>query len=214
MSQWSARVTALAAAAQCLAAVKQIAREGSLRDSKQVQRLLLNVLDLNPTSLEQMYPDPHELHWGLETLLLQIGPTQHKDIEITRYIVGLMALERRLYKRPQSMAKLAERLQHIQRQRDDFNFAQDTIIAGMAGLYSDVISPLSKPIKITGKPDHLKQINVQNQIRALLLAALRNIVLWRQQGGQRRQFIFSRQRMITTAQQLLRTSRIPSEPQS
>ncbi len=214
MSQWSARVTALAAAAQCLAAVKQIAREGSLRDSKQVQRLLLNVLDLNPTSLEQMYPDTGELIWGLETLILQIGPTQHKDIEITRYMVGLMALERQLHKRPQSMAKLAERLQHIQRQRDDFHFAQDTIIAGMAGLYSDVISPLSKPLKITGKPDHLKQINVQNQIRALLLAALRNIVLWRQQGGQRRQFIFSRQRMITAAQQLLRASRTPSEPQS
>lgn len=214
MSAWQARTIALAAAAQCLAAVKQIAREGSLRDAKQVQRLLTNVLNLNPASLAQLYPDHHELQWGLETLLLQIGPTQHKDIEITRYMVALMALERRLHKRPASMASLAERLQHIQRQRDDFQFAHDTIVAGMAAVYSDIISPLSKPIKITGKPEHLKQAAVQNQIRALLLAALRNIVLWRQQGGQRRQFIFSRQRMIHTAQQLLRPLRTPSEPQS
>lgn len=214
MSSWSSRVTALAAAAQCLVAIKQIAREGSLRDSTQVQRLLANVLDLNPNSLEQLYPDVTELQWGLETLLLQIGPTQHKDIEITRYLVALMALERRLQKRPKSLASLAERLQQLQRQRDDFKFAQETIIAGMAGVYSDLISPLSKPIKITGKPDHLKQPGVQNQIRALLLAALRNIVLWRQQGGQRRQFIFARQRMVRTAQQLLRQQRTPSEPQS
>jgi len=214
VSRWQHRVIALGAAAQCLAGVKQIAREGSLRDAKQVQRLLTNVLDLNPTSLEQLYPDQTELQWGLETLLLQIGPTQHKDIEITRYMVALMALERRLNKRPAEMEKLAERLQHIQRQRDDFKFVQDTIIANMAGVYSDLISPLSKPIKITGKPEHLKQITVQNQIRALLLAALRNIVLWRQQGGQRRQFVFSRQRMVSTVQQLLRQQRTPSESQS
>lgn len=214
MSSWQHRVIALAAAAQCLAAVKQIAREGSLRDNSQVQRLLTNVLDLNPTSLEQLYPDHNELRWGLETLLLQIGPTQHKDIEITRYMVALMAIERRLNKRPDQLTKLAERLQQVQRQRDDFKFAQDTIVAGMAGVYSDLISPLTKPIKITGKPEHLKQITVQNQIRALLLAALRNIVLWRQQGGQRRQFVFSRQRMVGTAQQLLRQQRTPSEPLS
>lgn len=213
MNAWQSRVIALAAAAQCLAAIKQIAREGSLRDAKQVQRLYTNVLVLNPTSLQQLYPDQSELQWGLETLLLQIGPTQHKDIEITRYMVALMALERRLHKRPANMAKLAERLQQIQRQRDDFQFAQDTIVAGMAGIYSDIISPMSKPIKITGKPEHLKQSSVQNQIRALLLAALRNIVLWRQQGGQRRQFIFSRQRMVSAAQQLLRQLRTPSESQ-
>ena len=214
MSSWQPRVTALAAAAQCLVAVKQIAREGSLRDGNQVQRLYANVLDLNPPSLEQLYPDLSELQWGLETLLLQIGQTQHKDIEITRYLVALMALERRLAKRPKSLHGLAERLQQIQRQRDDFQFSQETIIAGMAGVYSDIISPLSKPIKITGKPDHLKQPSIQNQIRALLLAALRNIVLWRQQGGQRRQFIFARQRMVRTAQQLLRQSRTRSELQS
>lgn len=211
MSLWQPRVVALAAAAQCLAAIRQIAIEGSLRDNKQVQRLLSNVLDLNPSSLEQLYPDQTELHWGLETLLQQIGPSQHKDIEISRYIVALMALERRLTKNSVSITKLTERLQQIQRQRDTFNFANETIVASMAGVYSDIISPLSKAIKITGKPDHLKQPHVQHQIRALLLAALRNVVLWRQHGGQRRHFIFSRQHMVRVAQQLLRQQRTPSE---
>lgn len=211
MSLWQPRVVALAAAAQCLAAIRQIALEGSLRDSKQVQRLLSNVLDLNPSSLEQLYPDQAELHWGLETLLQQIGPSQHKDIEISRYIVALMALERHLAKNSASITKLSERLQQIQRQRDAFNFANDTIVASMAGVYSDIISPLSKAIKITGKPDHLKQPHVQHQIRALLLAALRNIVLWRQHGGQRRHFIFSRHHMVRVAHQLLRQQRSPSE---
>ena len=211
MTLWQSRIIALAAAAQCLAAIRQIAIEGSLRDNKQVQRLFTNVLDLNPSSLEQRYPDQAELHWGLQTLLQQIGPSQHKDLEISRYIVALMALERRLAKDPTSITKLTERLQQIQRQRDTFNFTNETIVASMAGVYSDIISPLSKAIKITGKPDHLKQPHVQHQIRALLLAALRNVVLWRQHGGLRRHFIFSRQHMIGAANQLLRQQRNPSE---
>lgn len=214
MSKLRAPVIAFAAAAQAVAAVKQVAREGGVRHSAQVRPLYHSVLELNPSNLAALYPEPAMLQWGLETLLLQIGPTQHKDIEVTRYLVALMALERRLTRRSSVQQQLAQRLQQLQRQRDQFGFSHDTLVAGMAAIYSDLISPLGKPIRITGKPDYLQQPAVQNQIRALLLAALRNIVLWRQLGGQRRQFIFSRQRLVGVTQQLLRDARAQTESSS
>ncbi len=41
------------------------------------------------------------------------------------------------------------------------------------------------------------------KIRALLLAGIRSSVLWRQMGGSRLQFIFSRQKIKKTAEKLL-----------
>jgi high frequency lysogenization protein len=58
---------------------------------------------------------------------------------------------------------------------------------------------LDKKIQVIGNPNVLKQENVQNQVRALLLAGVRAGVLWRQYGGQRRQFVFSRQKILQEA---------------
>lgn len=213
MNQLQQRVLALAAAALAAAAVKQMAREGSLRNPAHSRVLFSSVLNQNPEKFTDVYNDLPALRWGLEHLLDQIGPSKQKDVEITRYMIGLLALERRLSKRPAVLEQLGERINKLNRQQSEFNFTQDTITAGMAGVYSDLISPQGQPIQINGKPDYLQQPAIQNQIRALLLAGIRNVVLWRQLGGKRRHFIFSRQRMVSTAQQLLRDLREQSEPE-
>lgn len=211
---WFERVVALAALAQAAAAVKQVARYGSVRDSNAVNVLLSSVLNQSPASINELYPNLASLRLGLESLLQQIGATRDKDVEVTRYVVGMLALERRLHSNPKALEQLGQRLQHIHRQQNDFHFAEDTIIASMGGTYSDLISPLGQPLKINGKQEHLKQSSNQNLIRALLLAGVRNAVLWRQLGGKRRQFIFSRQRMVRAAQSILRELREHSEPLS
>lgn len=214
MNQLQQRILALAAAAQSAAAVKQLAREGSLRNAAHARVLFSSVMNQNPENFAAVYNDLPALRWGLEHLLDQIGASKQKDVEITRYMIGMLALERRLSKRPAALEQLGQRITKLHRQQYEFSFTQDTITAGMAGIYSELISPLGQPIKINGKPDYLQQPNIQNQIRALLLAGIRNVVLWRQLGGKRRQFIFSRQRMVSTAQQLLRDLREQSEPES
>jgi high frequency lysogenization protein len=42
-----------------------------------------------------------------------------------------------------------------------------------------------------------------NKIRALLLAAIRSTVLWRQKGGKRWHFLWSRNKILRTAKQLI-----------
>lgn len=202
MNQWQQRVLALAAVAQCCAAVKQLARHGQLTDEYARQALLDSVLIQNPRSFIEIYGDVQNLRRGLQVLLAQLGATRDKDVEVTRYMVGILALARRLQKHPQQLAKLGERIEQLQRQRDTFQFADETLLTGMANTYSDFISPLSRPIQIQGKPSHLQQPNIQNQIRALLLAAIRSAILWQQSGGQRRQFLFNRRKMVTIAHDL------------
>ncbi|ASK77693.1 hypothetical protein CF386_00610 [Paraphotobacterium marinum] len=56
-------------------------------------------------------------------------------------------------------------------------------ISDFASIYSDLISNIQPRIQIIGKPENLKQIDNQKRIRALLLAAIRNTILWKQSGG-------------------------------
>ncbi|RZQ56787.1 lysogenization regulator HflD [Pseudidiomarina tainanensis] len=212
--QWFERVVALAALAQAAAAVKQVARFGSIREVNAGRVLIDSVLNQNPESLQTLYPNLSELRLGLESLLQQIGATRDKDVEVTRYVVGMLALERRLTRSAKALQQLSQRITQMQRQKNDFQFSDDTVIASMGSAYSDLISPLGQPLKINGKQEFLQQPSNQHLIRALLLAGVRNAVLWRQLGGKRRHFIFNRQRMVRIAQQLLRELREHSEPLS
>ncbi|WP_417683312.1 high frequency lysogenization protein HflD [Pseudidiomarina aquimaris] len=213
MNDWQQRVLALAAIAQACAAVKQLARHGQLTEEFERDALLQSVLEQDPESFAAIYGDAGNLKFGLKVLLAQIGATRNKDVEITRYMVGVLALARRFERSTKAVADLGQRIQQLQRQQQQFQFEQETIITGMAGAYSDFISPLGRPLQIHGKPALLQQKNEQNQIRALLLAAIRSAILWRQVGGKRRHFIFSRRRMVATALDLIRIDN-PNRPNS
>ncbi|PHR66958.1 high frequency lysogenization protein HflD [Pseudidiomarina marina] len=212
--EWFERVIALAALTQAAAAVKQVARFGSIREVNAGRVIMDSILNQNPDSVKAMYPNLSDLRLGLESLLQQIGATRDKDVEVTRYVVGILALERRLSNSSKALQELSQRITQMQRQKNDFQFSNDTIIASMGSTYSDLISPLGQPLKINGKQEFLQQPSNQHLIRALLLAGVRNAVLWRQLGGKRRHFIFNRQRMVRIAQQLLRELREHSEPLS
>ncbi|MEX1222615.1 MAG: high frequency lysogenization protein HflD [Idiomarina sp.] len=211
MNEWQQRTLALAGLAQAVAAVQQLAREGSLRDNESADILYESVLAMAAPSTEAVYGSRTKVAWGLRVLLEQIGASTNKSTEITRYMVSILALARRYEARPEAVTKLADRLQQIQRQRDTFAFDNDTIVGSMAGAYSDIISPLSKPIRISGNPDHLQRRHVQNQIRALLLAAIRSACLWRAVGGKRRHFLLSRKSMVDATKQLLMAPAASSE---
>jgi high frequency lysogenization protein len=69
------------------------------------------------------------------------------------------------------------------------------VIAELARLYADTISNLRPRVMVQGNPHYLGQAGVVAEIRALLLAALRSAVLWRQMGGSLWDFVFRRREM-------------------
>lgn len=195
------RTMAFAGILQAIAQVQHISRHGSA-DIDSLAASLNTVLVTNPDSTSDVYADKVSLNKGYQLIINQLGDGKEKDVEITRYLVGVLALERKL-SRGNAMGILAERINQVHRQLHHFSITDEQVIANFAGIYSDIISTLGPKIQISGNPEYLKQSQVQEKIRALLLAAMRSAVLWRQLGGKRRHLVFARKTIVDTANKSL-----------
>ncbi len=195
----------LAAICQVAYWVQKLSRTGQV-DQAELKILLQSIMNTSPSSTLDVYGDDlSNLKIGLETLIQHLGnQSKEKDPELTRYVVSLLALERRLSKQNKKMALLGERIEQCERQLSHYEINSETLIASIASIYSDIISPLGTPIQIAGEPEILKQQHNQHKIRALLLAGIRSSVLWRQVGGKRRNILFARSKLVECAQILLK----------
>jgi len=200
-----------AAICQIANLVQQVSRNGQVDDSE-LAMLLNSIITTSPENTLAVYGgDLTNVKQGLKLLIDHLGDSSGpngkqskvKDPEFTRYIINLINLERRLTKQPKQLSQLGERIEASKRQLDHFSITSETLIASFASIYSDIISPLGARIQVTGEPDILKQTASQHKIRALLLAGIRSAVLWRQVGGKRRTILFSRNKLINTAKELL-----------
>ncbi len=196
------RAMAFAGILQAIMQVQRLARHGD-SDSQQLKASLESILITNPESTEEVYGSQAALRTGYEAILNQLGDGSQKDVEITRYLVGILALERKLSRQDNALGMLAERFTQVQRQLHHFEITDEQVIANFASIYSDIISALGPKIQITGNPVHLQQTSVQNKIRALLLSAMRSAVLWRQLGGKRRHLVFARKAILDIAKKSL-----------
>lgn len=206
----------LAAICQAANLVQQVSRTGRI-DENELAILLKSITQTSPENTLAVYGgDIINLKQGLELLINHLGDSSDKnnantqakkvkDPELTRYIISLINLERKLIKQPKKLAELGERIDASKRQLEHYGIASETLISSFASIYSDIISPLGARIQVTGDPNLLKQNENQHKIRALLLSGIRAAVLWRQVGGKRRNILFSRKKIVQNAQYLLST---------
>ncbi|WP_275556526.1 high frequency lysogenization protein HflD [Mixta sp. Marseille-Q2659] len=196
---------ALAGICQSAHLAQQLAHQGQC-DAQALKTSLSSLLDLNPSSTLAVYGnDEVQLRFGLETLLAVLGNPSRQGLsaELTRYTLSLMVLERKLSANKSAMNTLAQRIAQLDRQLAHYDLESETLIAAMAGIYVDVISPLGPRIQVTGSPAVLQNPQVQSKVRAVLLAGIRSAVLWHQVGGGRLQLMFSRNRLIREAKRIL-----------
>lgn len=196
------RTMAFAGILQAVAQVQYVARHGD-SDKEALAASLRSVLVTNPESTSDVYPDKFALRKGYELIVSQLGDAKQKDVEVTRYLVGILALERKLTRSSNAMGMLSERINQVHRQLNHFEITDEQVIANFAGIYSDIISDLGPKLQISGNPEFLKRTQTQHKIRALLLSAMRSAVLWRQLGGKRRHLVFSRKTIVDTAMKSL-----------
>lgn len=195
------RTIAFAGICQAVALVQQVAKNGHC-DSDAFETSLKAILNTNPSNTVGVYGREVDLKLGLECLVKGIDSTPAGS-EITRYIISLMALERKLQSRNDAMSQLGDRVQMLERQLDHFELLDEQMLSNLASVYLDVISPVGPRIQVTGTPSVLQQTSNQHKVRALLLSGIRGAVLWRQVGGKRRHLIFGRKKMVEQAQILL-----------
>ena len=195
-----------AAICQIATAVQTLARQGSLPD-EDLHFLLSGITNTTPANTLDVYGgDIQNLRPGLKIMINHLGDhNQKKDPELTRYIVSLLTLERKLTKNQKNMQLLGERIDDSNRQLAHFDLTSENLLQNFASIYSDLISPLGPSIQVAGEPSILQQKINQYKIRALLLAGIRSAVLWRQVGGKRRNILFARKKLLITAKNLLNT---------
>jgi high frequency lysogenization protein len=190
---------ALAALYQALASVTAIAAEGR-HDDATVRVCLQGLLHDADTDLTQVYGPVSGLRLGLEQLQLQVGA--QPNLELTRYAIALLHLERKATRRPPVLRALGAGLERARRQQLYFGGINQSVAAALAELYSSTISTLHPRIVVKGRREWLEDADRAALIRCLLLAGLRAVTFWKQAGGGRLQLIFGRQRLRDTAARL------------
>lgn len=195
------RTIAFAGICQAVALVQKVAKDGYC-DTDAFETSIKAILNTTPSSTLDVFGHEANLKIGLECMVKGIDSTPTGS-EVTRYIISLMALERKLNEKSETMTQLGDRIQMLDRQVEHFDLFDEQMISNIASIYLDVISPIGPRIQVTGTPSVLQQTSNQHKVRALLLSGIRSTVLWRQVGGKRRHMVFGRKKMVEQAQILL-----------
>ncbi len=194
------RVIALAGVLQAADLVRGIARRGQAR-MEDVDTCLASLLKIDATSSIDIYGDLHHLRPGLRLLEQQLG--NPSDIELTRYAIALLGLERKLSRRPDLLKAIGASLEEIIQNLPHFPINHSNTIARFADIYLRNISTLSPRIMVNGVQTHLSNPENANRIRALLLAGIRAATLWRQSGGSRLILLLRRNLLLREIRLLL-----------
>lgn len=200
---FSDRVIALAGAFQALSLVQQSARSG-IADDRPLTVCVRSVLRIDAPTAMEVYGNIHELRLGLQTLQGHLARSPDADFEVGRYWMGVMALERKLNKQRQHLDAIANGLPPLVARAEAEGVIASDVIEGLAELYKQNVSTLTPRIMVSGEPRYLNDPTTANRIRALLLAAIRAVVLWRQVGGTRLGLLFSSKPLLGATSELLR----------
>ena len=196
-----ARVIALAGVLQACHQVHQLATHGRA-DEDAAESSLASVFRIDADSAADVFGGLIGVRSGLEILQSQFGHGTG-DLVLTRLGLAVLRLERRLSSDRRALAQLGGGIESIQRQVEHFGPAHATVQARLAELYVSVLSPLRPRIMVHGDPQHLGNPQLVERIRALLLAALRAAVLWRQVGGSQLRLLVRRREYAMLARGML-----------
>ena len=197
------RVLAFAGIVQALGMVQQTAH-GERCDDNALQTSIASIFKIDADSTLDVYASEQGLYHGLRLMETQFARQNRRpDMELSRYLVTLLHLQGKLGKRTDLLEQIRQGVERARTQTEHFPITHPNILASLAETYSTTISTLQPRIMVKGDEHLLRDPAVTNKIRALLLAAMRSAVLWRQLGGSRLGLLFSRHRLARAAEQLL-----------
>jgi len=198
------RVLALAGLVQALAEVRRIAETGQ-SDSAALQVALDSVFRIDAESPGAVYGGAGALRPGLRQLrdwLRNDAAAQGRDPMLPKLALSVLQLERR-FVRSDVAPKVHAGIVSLAPGAREHGSTHPDVLSGLGRLYADTVSQLRPRVMVQGNPHYLGQAPVVAEIRAVLLAALRSAVLWRQLGGSLWDLALRRREMAATADALL-----------
>ena len=202
------RTIALAALFQCIDGVNQVANTGKI-DEALYNTCINSVLNENADEAVDLYESLENLKTGFTSMLYQLGAGQispngkPKDLEATRYALGLLHLEKKLHNNPAVFEEVIKGIQDTQKKLEFFDKNHENITASLADIYANTISNIGPKIMVKGDQTHLANPKNASKIRALLLAGIRAALLWRQAGGNRWKLLLERGKLQKQADAFL-----------
>ena len=191
---YAARILALAGLAQALQQVRRIAETGQ-SETAAAQPVLASVFRIDADSTAAIYGGAQHLEPGLRELAGYLSNSGHDPL-LPRLALATTQLERRFSAEPNTLAAVGNGIAAIASRAETLGSTHPDVLDALGTLYADTISHLRPRIMVQGNPHYLGQPGVVSEIRALLLAAVRSAMLWRQLGGSQWQFLFSRRAMV------------------
>ena len=180
MNKAAKQTLALASIFQTTSLVHQLASTGQC-DSHS-NKASLNSIVSQSGHVDEIFTSPEDLRVGFESLkkLLEKKPINMQNIMV--YSTALINLEKKLMKKPQLLTQISSEIDFIKKQ-DFFDIHHSNSLARLAELYKNTLGSLNPTIMVRGEQIYLTNRHTANHIRALLLAGIRAVSLWKSQGG-------------------------------
>jgi high frequency lysogenization protein len=193
---------ALAGIMQALSLVKELAQTGKVNENA-FQTCIQSIFQMDPENVTTVFGDPMNLRLGLEKLLELYSIASAAKRATIRQTLAVMSLQKKISRSPKAIAALRQKIQQAKKQTEYFSLTHPTVLANLGDTYLNAITTFRFRFFIIGNQRFLGVRENIDKIRALLLAAIRAAVLWRQTGGSRLQLLFAHKKIKASAQKIL-----------
>jgi high frequency lysogenization protein len=186
---------------QALKLVRQIADTGHA-DGGNERIAFDSVFRIDADSAAEIYGGETAVRPGL-LLLRELLVDRGSDEALSKLAMAILQVERRFVADDTMTTSVLAGIRRLQDAAQRQGSIHPDVITGLGQLYADTISQLRPRVIVQGNPHYLQQPQVVAEIRALLLAALRSAVLWRQMGGTMWDFFLRRRAMMAVVEDIL-----------
>ena len=187
------RVLALAGLVQALAQVRRIADTGQAH-AEVLGTALDSVFRIDADDAAEVYGGRDALRNGL-LLLRDYFEGGLPDDQLPRLALAVLQLERRFVRDADMADRVAEGIRAQSEAAGRLGSTHPDVLNALGALYADTLSHLRPRVLVQGNPHYLGQAAVVAEVRAVLLAAVRSAVLWRQMGGSLWDFLLRKREM-------------------
>lgn len=198
MNLQAERALALGGLVQACYLVSGIARKGLVGEDSMAGSLE-SIFITNPDEPLDVFRSGNGVRTGLRLIMEVLGDLQPGDHgDTVRYALAALKLERRLNQQPELMRAIGAGISSIQEYRvlHDAPVTGEDVVEKLSALYEQTAGTVEPRIRVLGQQKHLQNRANTCRIRALLLAAIRAAVLWRQLGGGLLQLVLGRGRLL------------------
>jgi high frequency lysogenization protein len=136
-----------------------------------------------------------DLSIGLHSLKNAFSKKQKNTQNIVLYALALINLEKKLMKNQKFLSQISNEINQIKKQ-NFFELSHSNSLARLGELYKSTLGELNPRIMVRGEQLYLSNQHTANHIRALLLAGIRAVSLWKSQGGKTWHLLFNKKQSL------------------